>query len=54
MRFERPVGARSTEEIRLAAALRFEDVFGVEADAWAIKLDRPPLADAAEQTLGQA
>jgi hypothetical protein len=41
---ERPSGARSMEEIRLAARLRFEDIFGVEPDAWTIRLDAPPLA----------
>lgn len=41
---ERPPGARNIEEVRLAAGLRFEDVFGVPAAEWAIQLDMPAFA----------
>jgi len=41
---ERPPGARNVEEVRLAAGLRFEDIFGVPAADWAIQLDMPALA----------
>ena len=40
---ERPPGARNVEEVQLAAALRFAEIFGVEAEDWAIKLDLSPL-----------
>lgn len=41
---ERPPGARNIEEVRLAAGLRFEDIFGVSAGEWEIRLDMPALA----------
>lgn len=41
---ERPPGARNIEEIQLAAALRFEDLFGVLATDWDIRLDMHPFA----------
>lgn len=41
---ERPPGARNIEEVQLAAGLRFEDIFGVPADEWEIRLDMPALA----------
>lgn len=41
---ERPPGARNAREVRLAAGLRFEDIFGVTADEWAIQLDLPTFA----------
>jgi hypothetical protein len=41
---ERPPGARNADEVRLAAGLRFEDIFGVAAGEWEIKLDMRPFA----------
>lgn len=41
---ERPPGARNIEEVQLAAALRFEDLFGVLASDWDIRLDMHPFA----------
>lgn len=41
---ERPPGARNIEEVQLAAGLRFEDIFGVPADEWKIRLDMPAWA----------
>jgi hypothetical protein len=41
---ERPMGARNAEEVRLAAQLRFEDVFGEAGDHWEIRVDMPPFA----------
>lgn len=41
---ERPPGARNVREVRRAAELRFEDIFGVTADDWAIQLDLPTFA----------
>lgn len=40
---ERPPGARNIEEVQLAAGLRFEDIFGVPANEWEIRLDMPAL-----------
>lgn len=41
---ERPQGARSSAEIELAAALRFEELYGEDAHAWRIEMDLPPWA----------
>lgn len=41
---ERPSGARTVAEVRLAALLRFEDVFGGSAEEWKIQIDMPPFA----------
>lgn len=41
---KRPEGARNLEEVRLAAGLRYEDIFGVPADEWEIQLDLTPFA----------
>lgn len=41
---DRPQGARSPEEIELTAALRFEELFGVDAEHWQIQLDLHPWA----------
>jgi hypothetical protein len=39
-----PNGARNMEEVRLAAHLRFEDVYREASDAWEIHLDMAPFA----------
>lgn len=40
----RPQGAQNINEIELAAALRFEDIFDETAKDWEIQLDMPPFA----------
>jgi hypothetical protein len=40
-----PDGTRSIEEVRLAAHLRFEDVYREASDAWEIRLDMSPFAN---------
>ncbi|MBT9520762.1 MAG: hypothetical protein IV101_07675 [Dechloromonas sp.] len=41
---ERPQGARNAREIELAAALRFEELYGEDARRWEIEIDLPPWA----------
>jgi len=41
---ERPKGARSAAEIKMAAALRFEELYGESAHLWRIEMDLPPWA----------
>lgn len=39
---ERPQGARNAAEIRLAAALRFEELYAEVPHSWQIEMDLPP------------
>lgn len=41
---ERPQGARSVKELELAAELRFEELYGEDAQPWKIKMDLSPWA----------
>lgn len=39
-----PTGARNVREVRQAAALRFEEIFGEDTKDWTVNIDQSPLA----------
>lgn len=41
---KRPSGTRNVEELQQAASLRFEEIYGVDIEAWEIRMDFAPMA----------